>query len=142
IFIVFIVFSFYIGTTPQTAAATSKITSARAGIILTATLLPQVKLSISEVSLDIRVDDASRNSAIVAVPVTSSWSLNSASKVELVGYFDSPASALADNANHAIPASHVIGGFSQDGMLPFTDTSRIGSSASRTLFQQRISAEN
>ena len=136
--------SSYVGVTPQAAAATSKINSAQAGITLNATLPPQLKLSIAEVNLDIRVDDVTRNSAIVAVPLISSWALDSSTnKVEMVGYFDSPERALSDEAGHMVPSSHVVGGISQEEMLPFTETSRIGSSnASRTLFRQEISAAN
>ena len=141
---ILIAISFYLGTAPRTAAATSEINSAQAGIQLTATLPAQLKLSIAEVNLDIKVDDVTHNSAIIAVPVTSSWVLNSSiSKVEMVGYFDSAAGALIDNAGHAVPASHVIGGISQDEMLPFTEISRIGTNnARRTLFRQDISTEN
>ncbi|HSS96463.1 MAG TPA: hypothetical protein VLK33_05520, partial [Terriglobales bacterium] len=62
---------------------------------------------------------------------------------ELVGYFDSPASALVDNAGHAIPANHVVGAVAEGEMLPFIESNRSGvSNASRVLFRQDISPIN
>src|SRR5215467_1531756 len=111
IVIILIGLSFYLEATPQTAAATSQISSARAGIQLVATMPAQLKLSISEVNLVVRVDDVSQSSKAVSVPITSSWVLNSSmSKVEMVGYFDSEVGALMDNIGHTVPADHVIGG--------------------------------
>ena len=144
IVIILISLSFYLEATPQTAAATSQISSARAGIQLVATMPAQLKLSISEVNLVVRVDDVSQSSKAVSVPITSSWVLNSSmSKVEMVGYFDSEVGALMDNIGHTVPADHVIGGISQDQMFPFVESSRVSpSNASRTFFRQDISDAN
>ena len=118
--------------------------TAKGSIQLIANLPAQLRLSLSEVSLNIRVSDASQSSTIVSVPVTSSWVLDSsAESVELVGFFDSPAAAMLDNAGHAIPASHVLGGLKGNDMAPFVETSHIGiANASRTFFRQAISQRN
>ena len=118
--------------------------SNKAAIMLAATLPPELRLSISTVQLDINVSDSARKSAVLEVPVTSSWVLNSgASHVELVGFFDSPQAALTDDAGHAIPSDRVLGGIAADSMAPFNQSSEVGTaSASQTFYQQRISRDN
>jgi hypothetical protein len=142
--VILMALSFFLGVTPQSVAANSDISSAQAGIQLIATVPAQLKLSISEVNLDLRIADTSRDSGVIQLPVVSSWFLDSStSKVELMGYFDSPASALVDNAGHAIPANHVVGGISGKEMLPFIEANQIGTvNASRTLFRQDVSPMN
>ena len=122
----------------------SGLNSSKGSIQLIAVMPAQLRLSLSEVSLNIKVSDPSQSSAVVAVPVTSSWVLDStANNVELVGFFDSPAAAMLDNAGHAIPANHVLGGLSGENMTPFVETSRIGTAnASHTFFRQSISQRN
>ena len=129
---------------PKAIAADSSIGAAKGAIQLNAVLPGQLKLSLSNAALDIKVDDPSQSSRIATVPLISSWVLNSStSNVELVGYFDSPLTALADNAGHSIPASHVLGGLQADTMSPFVETSRVGTAnASRTFFRQEISRQN
>jgi len=142
--VILIALSFCLGATPQSVVANSGISSTQAGIQLIATVPAQLRLSISEVNLDVRIADTSHDSDVIQLPVVSSWFLDSStSKVELVGYFDSPTSALVDNAGHTIPANHVVGGISEKEMLPFIEANRIGTAnASRTLFRQDVSPTN
>ncbi len=128
----------------QGQSAVAGVNSSSAAIQLAATLPSQLRLSLSEVALDINVCDPTQSSAAVTVPVTSSWVLDSGTNnVELVGYFDSPAMALSDDAGHAIPANHVLGGLAEEVMMPFGETSRLGiATASRTLFRQQIGRRN
>ncbi|HEY1261893.1 MAG TPA: hypothetical protein VGF06_00130 [Terriglobales bacterium] len=131
-------------STPKAAAADSGLNSAKAAIQLRATLPAQLKLSLADISLNISVADPAQNSQVVSVPVTSTWVLDSTtSNVELVGYFDSPQAAMMDRAGHAIPADHVLGGLVNESMLPFVESSRVGTdNASRTFFRQQISNQN
>ena len=128
----------------QTAATQSSLHSSRAAIQLNATLPAQLRLSLSDINLDFKVSDPTQTSAVVAVPVTSSWVLDSSSNnVELVGYFDSPTVAMQDNAGHFIPANHVMGGLADEAMMPFVETSQVGAAnASRTFFRQHVSRQN
>lgn len=118
--------------------------SGKGMILLSATLSSQLRLSLSDVDLDVQVSDPARKSAVISVPVTSSWVLGSNSNsVDLVGFFDSPAAALTDDAGHAIPTSHVLGGLAADEMMPFSETTSAGNaSASRVFFRQSISRQN
>jgi hypothetical protein len=118
--------------------------SNKASIMLAATLPSQLRLSLSDALLDIKVSDPAQRSTIVALPVTSSWVLDaSCTNVELVAFFDSPMSALSDSAGDVVPANHVLGGLTEDDMMPFTETGRTGTaSASRTMFSQSISRSN
>ena len=122
----------------------SSLHSSKAAIQLNATLPAQLRLSLSDINLDIKISDPSQSSQVVAVPVTSSWVLDTASNnVELVGFFDSPDAAMMDNRGHTIPASHVLGGLTQDSMTPFVESSRVGTAdASRTFYRQQISQHN
>jgi hypothetical protein len=122
----------------------SALSSSKAAVMLSATLPAQLRLSLSTVNLDIPVTDPAQRSAIMTVPVTSSWVLDRASNnVELVGFFDSPETALVDEHGRAIPSDHVLGGIDQDNMAPFTESSRFGTAnGSRTFYTQRISMEN
>lgn len=140
----FLALTFALVSTPKAVAGNSGVNSAKAAIQLTATLPAQLKLSLANIALDIKVTDPSQSSQVVTVPVTSSWVLDSSTaNVELVGYFDSPATALSDNAGHSIPANHVLAGLGSDMMLPFVETNRVGTAnASRTLFRQQISQQN
>src|SRR5262249_55066481 len=119
-----------------TVNAQSAVKSAHGGIQLTAVIPPQLKLSVTDIPLDIEVTDPSQNSHVFSIPVTSSWALDSStSHVELVGYFDSPTAALVNNAGHAIPGDHVLGGLASDEMRPFIENSHTGTgNANRTLF--------
>ena len=48
-----------------------------------------------------------------------------------------------DSAGHSIPADHILGSLVGDAMLPFVETSRLGTTnASRTLFHQQITRLN
>jgi hypothetical protein len=116
----------------------------KAVIMLAATLPPELRLSLSTVQLDIIVSNPAEKSAVVEIPLTSSWVLNSeANHVEVVGFFDSSEAALTDNAGHAIPAGHVLGGTAAEGLMPFNESSSVGTvNRSRTFFQQRISRDN
>lgn len=120
------------------------LSSNKAVIMLAATLPPELRLSISSVQLDIKVNDPAQKSAVLEIPVTSSWVLNSeANHVELIGFFDSPAAALTDGAGHAVPSSRVLGGTTAGDLLPFDESSSIApASASHTFYQQRISRDN
>jgi hypothetical protein len=72
-------------------AITGSTFSGPAVIGLLATLPATLTLSISSVDLNIPVTDPTAASAVVSVPVSSSWTLNSSTtNVELVAYFDSP----------------------------------------------------
>ena len=115
----------------------------KASILLTATVPSQLRLSLSEAYVKVRVSDPAQRSALLLVPVTSYWALDSSSSnVELVGFFDSPLAALSDETGRAIPASHVLGGISENDMRPFTDHSAGISGACRTFFLQSISRQN
>ena len=140
----FFALTFALASSPKATAAGAALNSAGGAIQLTAVVPAQLKLSLSTVTLDIKVDDPSQSSEIVTVPVTSSWALDSStSNVELVGYFDSPVNALADNAGHSIPANHVLGGLASDTLAPFVETNRVGTAnSSRTFFRQEISHLN
>jgi hypothetical protein len=122
----------------------SSLHSSKAAIQLNATLPAQLRLSLSDINLDIKVSDPTQSSTVVAVPVTSSWVLDTTSNnVELVGYFDSPAAAMSDNQGHSIPANHVLGGLAEESLTPFVESSRVGTAnASRTFFRQQISQHN
>jgi len=124
--------------------AQSPLHGGSAAIQLNATMPAQLRLSISDINLDIKVSDPTQSSEVVTVPVTSSWVLNTAtSSVELVGFFDSPAMALSDNRGHVIPADHVLGGLEEGNMKAFVESNQVGNAnASRTFFHQRISREN
>jgi len=128
----------------QIAAMQSSLHSSHAAIQLNAALPAQLRLSLSDINLDFKVTDPTQSSAVIAVPVTSSWVLDSSSNnVELVGFFDSPAAAMQDNAGHTIPANHVLAGLADEVMMPFVETSRVGTAnASRSFFRQRISRQN
>ncbi|HXM69164.1 MAG TPA: hypothetical protein VN911_20720 [Candidatus Acidoferrum sp.] len=126
------------------SSTSRSVVSGSAPIALQATLPSALTLSISNVLLNIPVDDPGEPSEIVAVPITSSWILNSSTVgVELVAYFDSPGQALSDEANHVIPADRVLGALNDEHLAPFVETSREGTAgASRTLFRQPISRGN
>jgi hypothetical protein len=133
-----------LGLAASQAVAQSNLYSRNAAIQLNATLPAQLRLSLSEINLDIKVSDPTQNSEIVSVPVTSSWALNTTtSSVELVGFFDSPAAAMSDSKGHIIPANHVLGGLSAEDMKPFVESSQVGAAnSSRTFFHQRITCHN
>jgi hypothetical protein len=126
------------------AAGSRGARSNKGTIMLSATLPSQLRLSLSNVDLDVQVSDPAQRTAVISVPVTSSWVLGSASNsVDLIGFFDSPAAALTDDAGHAIPTSHVLGGLAADDMVPFAETSPAGNAnASRVFFRQTISRQN
>lgn len=127
---------------PKTAP--SAISSGSAQVSLMAYLPTTLRLSISSLNLDVAVLDSAQPLAIVSVPVTSFWTLNSStSNVQLVGYFDAPESALSNGAGHAIPSNHVLGGLAGSPSLPFTETTSVGGPrASRVFFQQPIGKGN
>jgi hypothetical protein len=128
----------------QHAPNANRSNSGSSPIVLLATLPATLTLSISSVNLSIPVSDPAKASAIVAVPITSSWTLNSwTANLELIAYFDSPLRALADEANHVIPSNRVLGALDNEQLAPFVETSTEGiAGASRTLFLQSISAHN
>jgi hypothetical protein len=103
-----------------------------------------LRLSISSSNLDFAVLDPAQPSAMVRLPVESFWNLNSStSGVQLVGYFDSPRSALSDGAGHKIPSNHVMGGLAGSPSAPFTETTSVGTTAAgRVFFQQAIGKGN
>jgi hypothetical protein len=127
---------------PQAPAQSSL--QSRAAIRLVATLPAQLRLSLADINLEINVADPTQASQVVSIPVTSSWVLDTTTNsVELVGYFDSPESALTDNQGHFIPANHVMGALAGESMAPFVETSRVGTAnSSRTFFRQQISRQN
>jgi hypothetical protein len=112
-------------------------------IALIASLPPSLTLNVSEIQFNIKITDPNQDSSIMALPVTSSWVLNSTTtSVNLVAYFQSQ-QALSDSLNHFVPADHVMGGLNSEPLLPFEETSsegRVGSS--RNLFREPISAGN
>ena len=125
-------------------SADSILRSGAAVVQLTATLRAELRLSVSLIHLDIKVIDPTHDSAIVAVPVTSSWVLDSGERnVELVAFFDSPDTAMANDKGDRIPANHLLGGLKEETMAPFVETTRVGTaSASRIFFKQPISRRN
>jgi hypothetical protein len=130
---------------PLSPGGDSRSNASGSGLIaLHATLPAEMTLSISKVDLNIPVRNPGEPSAIIAVPITSSWLLDSSTTtVELVAYFDSSQRALAEDSGHVIPSDHVLGGLDDQALKPFVESSRDAiPAASRTLFRQRISQYN
>ncbi len=125
-------------------SGSAALTSASAAVNLVAVLPPTLGVSISTLNLQIAILDTGQRSAVVAVPVTSSWTLSSsANAVELVGYFESPQRALTDATGNAVPSRRVLGAINAESMRPFVDTASIGTpGASRILFRQAVSRLN
>lgn len=131
-------------TATAAKTASTGISSGSAQIALMAYLPTTLRLSISSINLDVAVLNPAQPSALVSVPVNSSWNLNSSSSsVQLVGYFDSQESALSDGAGHAVPSNHVLGGLAGSPSSPFNETTSVGTpGASRVFFQQPIGKGN
>jgi hypothetical protein len=126
------------------APGEAEISTAVAPIGLFAILPSSVGLNISTIQLSVPVTDPNVPTNTIDVPVTSFWHLGSSSTaVELVGYFDSPQQALADDQAHWIPSSRVQGSLAGQQLMAFNESSSVGTAgASRIFYHQSITPTN
>jgi len=73
-----------------------------------------------------------------AVSITTTWSLNSGSRVSLYAYFTNPGSALSDAAGDQISAASVSASVNGGAFNAFTGNSPFAATSSITIFSQRI----
>jgi hypothetical protein len=73
-----------------------------------------------------------------AVNITTTWSLDSGSRVSLYAYFTNPGSALSNAAGDKISAASVSGSVNGGAFNAFTGNSPFAATSSITIFSQRI----
>jgi hypothetical protein len=90
------------------------------------------------------ITDNSAANDFTPVSLTTAWDLTAGSSVRLIGWFATPAQALANGANF-IPSSKVLGRVGATAYAPFTGAAVGGvgvAGGSLQLFNQAVAAAN
>jgi hypothetical protein len=128
-----------------TAQAQVNLTSNTATVTLNATKLPTLTVSPATATATLAsITDNSAANVFNNVGLTTAWNLTAGTSVNLVGWFATPASALANGAA-LIPSSNVEGGINGGGWTAFTGgpVGTVGvAGGSLTLFSQAVAAAN
>jgi hypothetical protein len=138
----------FAGTAALLIASTSALaqvglTSNVATVALTATKSPTLTVSpnASAATLGSITDNSTANN-FTPVSLTTAWNLTGGSSVSLIGWFATPAQALANGTN-LIPSSKVEGRINAAGFAPFTSAAVSGvgvAGGSLQFFSQSVSA--
>jgi hypothetical protein len=129
----------------DTARAQVGLTSNVATVALTATKAATLTVTpnASAATLASITDNSAAND-FTPVSLTTSWNLTAGSSVRLIGWFATPAQALANGANF-IPSSKVLGRVGATAYAPFTGAALGGvgvAGGSLQLFSQAVVAAN
>jgi hypothetical protein len=127
------------------ARAQVGLTSNLATVALTATKAATLSVTpAASVATLASITDGSNANNFTAVSLTTAWNLNAGSTVRLVGWFGTPAQALA-NGTDFIPSSKVEGRVGATAYAPFTGApvGAVGvAGGSLQLFSQGVAAAN
>ena len=130
-------------TLASTAEAQVGLTSNTATVTLNATKLSTLTVTPSTGTASIAsITDNSAANVFSAVSLQTDWNLTAGTSVRLVGWFATPASALANGAA-VIPSANVEGGINGGGWTPFTGAAVGGvgvAGGSLQLFSQAVAA--
>jgi hypothetical protein len=137
---------------PVVASAQSGVVSSTATVLLSATKVAQLGVSVVSGGTQTlaSITDGALNAFPAPVTITTSWNLSpSTGNVVLVGYFTAPSAALSNGSN-TLPSSRVQGRLGTAGAFaPFTGgtvsggTTTIGvAGGTLQLFSQRILGSN
>jgi hypothetical protein len=114
-----------------------------ATVALTATKAPTLTVSpAASVATLASITDGSNANVFTPVSITTAWNLTGGSSVRLIGWFGTPAQALANGSNF-IPSSRVEGRVNATAYAPFTAAAVGGVGAaggSLQLFSQAVAA--
>jgi hypothetical protein len=129
----------------NTALAQIGLTSNVATVALTATKAASLTVTpnASTATLASITDNSAAND-FTPVSLTTAWDLTAGSSVRLIGWFATPAQALANGANF-IPSSKVLGRVGATAYAPFTGAAVGGvgvAGGSLQLFNQAVAAAN
>jgi hypothetical protein len=127
----------------SSARAQAGLTSTPATVALTATKAATLTVStdVGTATLASITDNSAVNN-FSQVNVTTAWNLTSGSSVRLIGYFSTPAQALANGTDY-IPSSKVLGRVGATGYAAFTSgaVGTVGvAGGSLQLFSQAVAA--
>jgi len=129
----------------STAEAQAGLTSNTATVTLNATKLSTLTVSPTTATTSIAsITDNSLANQFPDVGLTTAWNLTSGTTVRLVGWFATPASALANGAA-LIPSTNVEGGINGGGFTAFTGAAVGGvgvAGGTLQLFSQAVAAAN
>ncbi|HEX6615089.1 MAG TPA: hypothetical protein VF046_02190 [Gemmatimonadales bacterium] len=129
--------------TAGAAQAQAGLTSSPATVSLTATKAATLTVSPTSATATLAsITDSSAANVFSAVNLTTSWNLTSGTSVNLVGWFATPAQALANGTDY-IPSSKVEGRVGAAAFAPFTSgaTGGVGvANGSLMLFSQAVGA--
>ena len=127
------------------ARAQVGLTSNVATVALTATKAPTLSITpTSAVATLASITDGSNANVFTPVSLTTAWNLTAGSSVRVVGWFGTPAQALA-NGTDFIPSSKVEGRVNATAYAPFTGApvGAVGvAGGSLQLFSQSVAAAN
>ena len=126
----------------STAEAQVGLTSTTATVTLNATKLSTLTVAPSTGTASIAsITDNSNANVFSAVSIQTDWNLTAGTSVRLIGWFATPASALANGAA-VIPSANVEGGINGGGWTPFTGAAvgGVGVAGSLQLFSQAVAA--
>jgi hypothetical protein len=129
----------------STAQAQVGLTSNTATVTLNATKLSTLTVSPTTATTSIAsITDNSLANQFPDVGLTTAWNLTAGTSVNLIGWFTTPASALANGAA-VIPSSKVEGGINNAGWTAFTGGAVGGvgvAGGSLQLFNQAVAVAN
>jgi hypothetical protein len=132
-------------TIASSAEAQVGLTSNAATVTLNATKLSTLTVSPSASTATLAsITDNSSANAFTNVDLTTAWNLTAGTSVRLIGWFATPASALA-NGTSLIPSSNVEGGINGGGWTAFTGAAVGGvgvAGGSLQLFNAPVAAVN
>jgi hypothetical protein len=132
-------------TIASSAEAQVGLTSNAATVTLNATKLSTLTVSPSASTATLAsITDNSSANAFTNVDLTTAWNLTAGTSVRLIGWFATPASALA-NGTSLIPSSNVEGGINGGGWTAFTGAAVGGvgvAGGSLQLFNAPVAAAN
>jgi hypothetical protein len=128
-----------------TAQAQIGLTSTTATVTLNATKLSTLTVSPSASTATLAsITDNSNANNFSNVNLTTAWNLTAGTSVSLIGWFGTPASALANGAA-VIPSANVEGGINGGGYTAFTGAAVGGvgvAGGSLQLFSQAVAVAN
>jgi hypothetical protein len=129
----------------SSAQAQVGLTSNQATVALTATKNATLTVTPNASSATLAsITDNSTANNFTAVSLTTDWNLNAGSTVRLIGWFATPAQALA-NGTSFIPSSKVEGRVGAAAFAPFNNAAVAGigvAGGSLQLFSQAVAAAN
>ena len=127
----------------STAEAQVGLTSNTATVTLNATKLSTLTVTPSTGTATLAsITDNSTANVFSSVSLQTDWNLTAGTSVRLIGWFATPASALANGAA-VIPSANVEGGINSGGWTPFTGAAVGGvgvAGGSLQLFSQAVAA--